>query len=109
MIRPDLKEIKELISKWIQCDISLAKDADIEKKYRYFLENKYLSRLAPNPYMLSHALRYQAYHVNATPQEIISHVIDNLIIKRWPAEKNTVRFSAFFRAYISDMPLYRRQ
>lgn len=81
------EEIKELISKWIQCDISLAKDADIEKKYRYFLENKYLSRLAPNPYMLSHALRYQAYHVNATPQEIISHVIDNLIIKRWPAEK----------------------
>ena len=81
------EEIKELISKWIQCDISLAKDADIEKKYQYFLENKYLSRLAPNPYMLSHALRYQAYHVNATPQEIISHVIDNLIIKRWPVEK----------------------
>lgn len=81
------KEIKELISKWIQCAISLAKDTDIEKKYQCFVENEYLSRLAPNPYMLNHALRYQAYHVNATPQEIISHVIDNLIVKRWPAEK----------------------
>lgn len=81
------EEIQELISKWMQCDVSLAKDSDIEKKYRLFLENEYLSRLAPNPYMLSHALCYQAYHVNATPQEIISHVIDNLIIKRWPVEK----------------------
>lgn len=71
----------------MQCDVSLAKDSDIEKKYRLFLENEYLSRPAPNPYMLSHVLCYQAYHVNATPQEIISHVIDNLIIKRWPVEK----------------------
>lgn len=108
------EEIKELISKWIQCDISLAKDSDIKKKYRLFLENEYLSRLAPNPYMLSHALRYQAYHVNATPQEIISHVIDNLIIKRWPAEKYkelgiTPKYMREVLAYIAWNMAYEKE
>lgn len=80
-------EIKELISKWMLCDVSLATQQDVEKKYHYLINNDYLSKLVSNPYMLSHALHYQAYHVNATPQEIISHVIDNLIEKRWPAEE----------------------
>lgn len=108
------EEIQELISKWMQCDISLAKDSDIEKKYRLFLENEYLSRLAPNPYMLSHALRYQAYHVNATPQEIISHVIDNLIIKRWPADKYeelgiTPKYMREVLAYIAWNMAYEKE
>lgn len=80
-------EIKELISKWMLCDVSLATQQDVEKKYQSLINNDYLSKLVSNPYMLSHALHYQAYHVNATPQEIISHVIDNLIEKRWPAEE----------------------
>lgn len=80
-------EIKELISKWMLCDVSLATQQDVEKKYQCLINNDYLSELVSNPYMLSHALHYQAYHVNATPQEIISHVIDNLIEKRWPAEE----------------------
>ena len=80
-------EIKELISKWMLCDVSLATQQDVEKKYHCLINNDYLSKLVSNPYMLSHALHYQAYHVNATPQEIISHVIDNLIEKRWPAEE----------------------
>lgn len=108
------EKIQELISKWMQCDISLAKDSDIEKKYRLFLENEYLSRLAPNPYMLSHVLRYQAYHVNATPQEIISHVIDNLIIKRWPADKYeelgiTPKYMREVLAYIAWNMAYEKE
>lgn len=30
------EEIQELISKWMQCDVSLAKDSDIEKNIDYF-------------------------------------------------------------------------
>ena len=83
----DESKIRELISKWMENDVSLSSDENVEKKYRYFIENKYLTEMAKNPYMLTHSLHYRANHVNAMPQEIISYVINRLIEKRWPIYK----------------------
>lgn len=80
-------EIYELIEKWTLCDGSFAKREDVEKKYKYIMANKYLSDLAQNPYILSHILWIRAHQPNATPQIIISGVINKLIEKRWPRYK----------------------
>lgn len=86
------EEIYALIEKWTLCDnsLSISKQSEIEQKYKYIIENRYLARLAKNPYILSHTLWIRAHQNDATPQVIISEVIGKLIKKRWPRYKYEV-------------------
>ena len=83
------EDIYALIEKWTLCDNSLSKanQSEIEQKYKYIIENRYLASLAKNPYILSHTLWIRAHQINASPQVIISEVVGKLIKKRWPRYK----------------------
>lgn len=79
--------IKELIMKWLSNDTSVNAVQNCELIYQSFIENRFLSELARNPYMLSHALYFRTQNRNATPQEILSYIVNKLIDKRWQMQR----------------------
>lgn len=80
-------EIYDLISKWMLADGSLSTQEDVTGKFNSIINNNYLFSLSQNPYMLSHILWIKAYNPNASVQEILSELINKIILKRWPKYK----------------------
>lgn len=78
-------EIKQLIEKWTDTDVSLSKE-NTEEKYAFFAGNRFLQGIIKNPYMLTLALFYKAHGRNDA-KDILSGIIDKLIEKRWDSRK----------------------
>lgn len=88
----DQERIKELIDRWIGNEVSGGVKETKEQIYQAFINNRYMRRMAEHPYMFSHALYYRATHRGARPKDILSHIIDRLIEKRWPTQ-NYIKYN----------------
>jgi hypothetical protein len=68
-------KIKEFIDKWIPDDTSLGAAGNKNETYNLFVSNKYLYRLAENPYTFSLALFYKSTWGKEKPNDILSYII----------------------------------
>lgn len=77
------RQAQELITRWINNDITEDTAAAVSRIVDLFEKNPYFSELAKNPYLLSCALFYRSGRSHVTPHGTLSALVDKLIEKRW--------------------------